>query len=217
MSVSAAPPSDGWRAEHWDAAYRTRGVTGVSWYQPTAATSIDLIERLGVSKSAAIIDIGGGASVLADALLARGFCDVSVLDVSKVALEEVRRRLGANTSLSLLQADILAWKPGRRYDLWHDRAVFHFLVEKGDRERYIQSLWSALHDHGLVIVATFAPDGPEYCSGLPVTRHAAADLDEILGPEFAVVEAFRDIHVTPSGISQPFTWMAARRGTTGDA
>src|ERR1700730_656424 len=132
--MGEAPLSGGERADHWDAAYETGGATGVSWFQPTATRSMDLIDRLGIPRSAVIIDIGGGASVLADTLFERGFSDVSILDLSKAALAEVRRRLGANTSLSLLQEDLLVWSPERRYDLWHDRAVFHFLVDPSDLE-----------------------------------------------------------------------------------
>jgi len=212
--VSDAPLSHGQRAEHWDAAYETRGATGVSWFQPTATTSIELIERLRIPKSAAVVDIGGGASVLADALLDQGFTDVSVLDVSQAALAEVRRRLGASTSVSLLHEDLLAWSPERQYDLWHDRAVFHFLVDPSDRQIYFRTLRSALLPKGFVIIATFASDGPENCSGLPVSRYSPADLAEALGPRFRVVEAFRDLHVTPAGIEQPFTWLAARHIAT---
>jgi len=208
--MTDASLSGGQRAEHWDAAYETRGVTGVSWFQPTATTSVQLIERLGIAHDAAVIDIGGGASVLADSLLDRGFTDVSVLDVSRAALAEVRQRLGAITTVSLLQEDLLDWSPERRYDLWHDRAVFHFLVDPGDREIYLRTLRSALRPEGFVIMATFASDGPEYCSGLPVSRYSSADLSKALGPEFQVVEAFRAQHVTPAGVEQPFTWVAAR-------
>jgi len=208
--MSKAPLSGGQQAEHWDAAYETRGTSGVSWFQPAATTSIDLIERLGISSSARVIDVGGGASVLVDSLLERGFTDVSVLDVSKTALAEVRQRLGAITTVSLLQEDLLDWSPERRYDLWHDRAVFHFLVDPGDREIYLRTLRSALRPEGFVIMATFASDGPEYCSGLPVSRYSSADLSKALGPEFQVVEAFRAQHVTPAGVEQPFTWVAAR-------
>ena len=198
------------RAEHWNTAYETRGATGVSWFQPAPTTSIQLIERLEVPEGAAVIDIGGGASLLVDTLIDRSFTDVSVLDVSKAALAEVRRRLGSNASVSLLQADLLAWKPERRYHVWHDRAVFHFLVDPGDREAYLRTLRSALRPGGYVILATFALDGPEYCSGLPVSRYSPADLAEMLSLTFEVVEAFRHDHVTPSGVVQPFTWIGAR-------
>jgi 2-polyprenyl-3-methyl-5-hydroxy-6-metoxy-1,4-benzoquinol methylase len=182
--MSEAPLSGGERAEHWDAAYETRGAAGVSWFQPTATTSIDLIERLEIPKTAAIIDIGGGASVLADALFERGFTDVSVLDVSKTALAEVRLRLGARDSISLLQEDLVAWSPERRYDLWHDRAVFHFLVDPSDRGIYLKTLRSALRPEGFVIMATFASDGPEYCSGLPVSRYSSSTWPRCSVPSF---------------------------------
>lgn len=208
--MSEPSPPRRQRAEHWDAAYETKGSTGVSWYQPTATTSIELIERLGIAKDAAVIDIGGGASTLADGLLDRGFTDVSVLDISKAALAEVRQRRGFNTSLSLLREDLLAWKPERRYDLWHDRAVFHFLTDADDRDTYLTTLHSALKPGGFVIMATFAPDGPEYCSGLPVSRYSATDLAETLGPEFRVVELLTEEHLTPAGDVQPFTWVGAR-------
>jgi hypothetical protein len=168
-----------------------------------------LIERLEIPKSAAIIDIGGGASVLADALLDQGFTDVSVLDVSKAALAEVRQRLGADAYLSLLHKDLLAWSPERHYDLWHDRAVFHFLVNPRDREIYLKTLRSAINPAGFVIMATFASDGPEYCSGLPVFGYSSADLAKMLGPQFQVIEAFRHLHMTPARVEQPFTWVAA--------
>jgi trans-aconitate methyltransferase len=208
--MSEAPQSAGERAGHWDAAYETRGTTGVSWFQPKTTMSTDLIEHLGILKTAAVIDIGGGASVLADTLLDRGFTDVSVLDVSKAALAEVRQRLGAHASISLLQEDLLAWSPERRYDLWHDRAVFHFLVNPSDRGIYLKTLRSALRPEGFVIMATFASDGPEYCSGLAVSRYSSADLAKMLGSQFQVIEALREHHVTPAGVEQPFTWVVAR-------
>jgi 2-polyprenyl-3-methyl-5-hydroxy-6-metoxy-1,4-benzoquinol methylase len=169
-----------------------------------------LIERLNVASDAAIIDIGGGASLLVDALLERGFRDVSVLDVSETALGTVRQRLGTGAPGSLLHQDLLAWKPERHFDLWHDRAVFHFLVDPSERRRYIDTVRSALCPGGAVIIATFALDGPESCSGLPVARYSSADLTEILGPEFEVIEQTREEHVTPGGVTQPFTWLAVR-------
>jgi SAM-dependent methyltransferase len=209
--MSEAPESGDRRAQHWDWAYEDRGPTGVSWFQPTATPSIELIERLGVPKDAAVIDIGGGASLLVDALVGQGFNDLSVLDLSETALQEVRARLGPSAPVALLHEDLLGWKPERPFDLWRDRAVFHFLVNRSDRETYLQTLRSALRPGGALVMATFAVDGPEYCSGLPVARYSPADLAEILGPEFEIVEQFRSDHVTPAGVTQPFTWVAARR------
>jgi len=193
----------------WDAAYEAKGPTGVSWFQPTATTSIELIERLGVDRSAGIIDIGGGASVLADELLLRGWTDVSVLDASGTALAEVRRRLGS--SATLVHEDLLDWRPDRSYDVWHDRAVFHFLDDRLAQDTYLRLLRSSLSGGGFVIMATFAPDGPEYCSGLPVRRYGGSDLTVLLGRDFVFLEEFRQEHVTPAGVMQPFTWVVAER------
>jgi len=207
MEESSTPGAD--RMQHWDAAYEGRGSTGVSWYQPTPKISIELVELLKVSEDAAVIDIGGGASLFVDALVARGFRDLSVLDVSKLALETVGQRLGS-APVSLLHEDLLAWSPQRRFGLWHDRAVFHFLVQESDQELYLEVLRSALLPGGGVIMATFASDGPEFCSGLPVARYSSTQLAKVLGVGFEVVDERREEHVTPAGATQRFTWIAAR-------
>jgi Methyltransferase domain len=207
--VSERPPSPE-RADHWDAAYEARGATGVSWFEPTARTSIALIERLGTPKTAAIIEVGGGASVMADTLLDQGFTDVTELDVSTAALTEVGHRVGARASITLLQRDVLAWQPERKFDLWHDRAGFHFLVDASDRVTSLRTLRSALRPAGMVIMATIARSGPEYCSGLPVSRYSTSELTRLLGPRFQVVEVFEAPHVTPGGVEQPFAWVAAK-------
>jgi hypothetical protein len=209
--MSETPPSGDPRAQHWDATYEDHGPTGVSWFQPATTASVRLIDRLGLPKDAAVIDIGGGASLLVDTLVMQGFSDLSVLDVSKTALDAVRARLGLSDPVTLLQEDVLDWKPERHFDLWHDRAVFHFLVDRGDRELYLERLRSTLRPDGALVIATFAADGPEHCSGLPVARYSPADLAEILGPEFEIVEQFREEHLTPAAVTQPFTWLAARR------
>ena len=215
MGETPGPTTE--RARHWDAAYENRGATGVSWFQPAPTVSVELIERLGTPKDASIIDIGGGASLLVDALLGRGFSDLSVLDVSQSALSAVGERLGPTSSVVLLHEDLLDWKPERRFDVWHDRAVFHFLVESEDQENYLRTLRSALSPEGAIVIATFASDGPEYCSGLPVVRYSSADMAKILGSDFAVVEQLREEHVTPAGVTQPFTWVVARRVDGGRA
>jgi len=198
------------RAERWDAAYEQRGVDGVSWYQSVPTVSLKLIEQLGVPPEAAVIDVGGGASLLADNLVRRGFSDVTVLDISGSALDASRQRTSTGASITFMQADLLAWRPSRRYDLWHDRAVYHFLVADEDREAYARTLRQAIVPDGLVILATFAPDGPSTCSGLPVRRYSADGLAEIFGGAFGVVESLREEHVTPRGSRQPFTWVAGR-------
>ena len=198
------------RRRHWDRRYADAGATRVSWYQPEPAMSLALIDRLGVPKTAPIVDVGGGASLLVDELLARGYTDVSVLDVSSTALELARYRLGDAAPVRWLREDILSWQPERRYGLWHDRAVFHFLTDTAERARYLDVMRQAIGDDGALIMATFAADGPDHCSGLPVSRYDATDLQRLLDG-FKVAESSREEHVTPGGAVQPFTWIAAKR------
>jgi trans-aconitate methyltransferase len=183
----------------------------VSWYQPIPSVSLELVETLGVEPESPVIDVGGGASTLADLLLERGFRDVTVLDLSSVALDEVRRRLAAG-AVELVCADVLRWTPPRRYSLWHDRAVLHFLVGDDDRQRYLDRLHEAVRPGGFVILGTFAPDAPPTCSGLPVVRYAPAELAKLLGERFELLEMRREEHRTPRGNVQPFTWIAGRLG-----
>jgi 2-polyprenyl-3-methyl-5-hydroxy-6-metoxy-1,4-benzoquinol methylase len=171
--------------------------------------SLELIEALRVPPDAAVVDVGGGASSLVDHLLERGFSDLTVLDISAPALDEVGRRLG-DAPVLLLHEDLLEWRPLRRYDVWHDRAVFHFLVTEPDRRRYIDTLQAAIRPDGLVILATFASDGPEVCSGLPVSRYSADELIQMLGHTFRPLATRREVHITPRGTAQPFTWLAGR-------
>jgi trans-aconitate methyltransferase len=172
--------------------------------------SLELFDKLAIPTKAAVLDIGGGASTLVDGLIARGFKDLTVLDVSSEALDTVRLRLGEGGPVVLIQGDLLEWRPERRFDVWHDRAVFHFLVDEEDRRSYFRILRSSLVSGGEVILATFAPDGPEYCSGLPVARYGPDQLIESLGPDVQVLNADREEHVTPAGVIQPFTWVAVR-------
>ena len=194
----------------WDRRYSGAGATGVSWYQPEPAMSLTLIDRLRVAKEAPVIDVGGGASLLVDRLVGRGYTDLTVLDVSSTALEIARRRLDDTVHVRWLHENLMTWEPQRRYALWHDRAVFHFLTNAGERAKYLTTMRHALSDSGSVIIATFASDGPERCSALPVARYDAADLERLLDG-FTVVESSREEHVTPDGTVQPFTWVAAHR------
>jgi SAM-dependent methyltransferase len=170
--------------DHWDSAYKSRAFAGVSWFQPAAITSAELVRRLAIPKDAAVIDVGGGASTLMDTLVADGFVDLTVLDISGVALDAVCERLGPSQAVTLVHADVLAWAPDRQFDLWHYRAVFHFLVDSASRSTYVAKLHRALRRGGAVIVGTFAPNGPEYCSGLPVARYSPDELAEALGGDF---------------------------------
>jgi hypothetical protein len=196
-------------AQHWDDVYTTRGMTGVSWFQSDPTVSIKLIQRLKIPHDAAVIDIGGGASLLVDSLLEQGFSDVSVLDVSKSALDAARRRWNGEAPVTLLNENLLSWHSTRRYQLWHDRADLHFLISAQDRDAYLEVLKSTLRPGGAVVIATFDSDGPEYCSGLPVARYSAEELASFLGDGFEIVETRREEHTTPTGVMQPFTWVSA--------
>ena len=195
---------------HWDATYLRRGAS-VSWFQSEPAVSLDLIAETGISPEAAVIDIGGGASSLVDRLVYRGFKDVSVLDISSVAIDEARRRLPPDAPVAWVVQDVLSWQPPRLYGLWHDRAVFHFLVSPSEQARYRRILASALAPGGFVVIGTFAADGPESCSGLPVARYTEQDLAAVLGDGFTPVAFRREVHRTPVGGIQPFAWVVAKR------
>jgi trans-aconitate methyltransferase len=197
------------RAEHWDGRYAAAGATGVSWHQEHAPTSVELMDAVGRTRDTAILDVGGGASTLVDDLLAEGQRDVTVLDVSASALDLARRRLGDRPEVTWVVTDLLDWTPPRRWDLWHDRAVLHFLVDAGDRARYVALLREALRPGGAFVIGTFAADGPTHCSGLPVLRYAPADLADLLG-DVTILEQRREVHHTPGGIPQPFTWLAGK-------
>jgi SAM-dependent methyltransferase len=203
---------DGDRGDHWEAVYSTKGESDVSWYQEDPATSLALIASAGATAASSIIDIGGGASRLVDALLARGHGDVTVLDLSAAALTTVRRRLGpASGGFQGIVADVTTWQPRRRYDVWHDRAAFHFLTEAADRAAYVAALKAALPPGGHAVIATFALDGPERCSGLPVTRYDGARLGAALGDDFERLETLAHGHVTPWGAPQSFQFSLFRR------
>lgn len=195
----------------WDAVYEDRAPSRRSWFQVEPTVSLGLLAELRVALSSAVVDIGAGDSSLVDGLLAPGYSDITVLDVATAALETSRRRLGENPRVTWLHDDVLTWKPQRSYDVWHDRAMFHFLVADTDRERYRQTLLRALEPAGAVVLATLATDGPGTCSGLPVARHDASDLARFLGNQFEPIADLRESHRTPSGGVQPFTWIAARR------
>jgi SAM-dependent methyltransferase len=206
-----APPStQATRRQHWDAVYGRTTDANRSWFQAEPTTSLELVEELGVGPEEAVVDVGGGTSYLVDRLLARGFADVTVVDVSDVALATVRTRLGGDPRVTFVAGDVLDMEPPRPVGLWHDRAVLHFL-SGDDVARYREALERSVRLGGAVIVATFAPDGPPSCSGLPVTGYDAAGLGVVLGSCFTPVTHCREVHRTPWGAPQPFTWLAARR------
>ncbi|MDA9423075.1 class I SAM-dependent methyltransferase [Bradyrhizobium sp. CCBAU 53380] len=200
------------RSAHWDHVYATKGEAEVSWYQDSPAISLAMIRAATCDLDAPIIDIGGGASRLVDALLQDGYRDVSVLDLSVNALEVAKKRIGAGASMvDWIVADATSWRPAKSYDVWHDRAAFHFLTDPRDRAAYVERLRSAVASGGQVIIGTFAPDGPEKCSGLPVQRHDSASLAAELGPEFELMETRRETHHTPWNSTQAFQFSRFRR------
>jgi trans-aconitate methyltransferase len=193
------------RKAHWERVWSTRDDTATSWYQATPAVSLALIERAGAAPADPLIDVGGGASRLVDGLLDRGFSDLTVLDLSAAALDRARQRLGARAArVTWIEADVTAFRPARRYRLWHDRAVFHFLREAEDRARYVANLDRALAPDGQAVIATFAPDGPTRCSGLDIVRYDAAQLAAQLGPGWVLCEERAERHRTPAGGEQRF-------------
>jgi hypothetical protein len=200
------------RQRHWNEVYATKSADKVSWFQPRAEMSMLLIEAAGATKESAIIDIGGGSSVLIDQLLDAGFADVTVLDISERALIGSKDRLGARAAeIHWIVGDILAWSPARTYNVWHDRASFHFLTGANDRAAYRATLLKGLRPRGALILGTFAEDGPERCSGLPVQRWSTETLAAELGPEFRLIQSLREDHRTPGGAIQPFTWARFER------
>ena len=202
--------SAGERADHWDDVYRTRALDQVSWFQPHASTSARLLAASG-GPGRSVLDVGAGASPLVDDLLAAGYGDVTVLDVSAAALEVVRARLGDDDRVRTIVADLLTWEPDRAWDVWHDRAVFHFLVDPTDRATYARVAARAVAPGGVAVIGSFASDGPESCSGLPTARHDPDDLAEQMGDAFHLEVSERELHRTPSGAEQSFAWAVLRR------
>ena len=204
------------RTEHWDRVYTAKGDLEVSWFESDPATSLSMLDAAALSTDSCVIDIGGGNSRLADRLVERGLTCITVLDVSAVAIARARARLGeAAGRLRWIVADVTGdWTPPA-IDLWHDRAVFHFLTEPADRARYVERLTQAVRPGGSVVIATFAPDGPETCSGLPVVRYSADALAATLGPTFRLEQSLTRTHGTPWGSSQAFQYARFSRPSRG--
>lgn len=202
----------GARAGHWDAVYGRSEEDAVSWFEPEPVVSLGMLDRLGAEPTDAIVDVGAGCSRLVDALLARGFSDVTVLDASEVGLAKARQRLGDRArQVRWVVADLLSWQPPGQYQIWHDRAVFHFLTDPADQARYRELLDAVLVPGGGLVIGTFAADGPDHCSGLSTARYSPEQLATVLGTSIEPVFSRRELHRTPSGAVQPFTWLAARR------
>lgn len=202
------------RKAHWQNIYREKSPLDVSWYQQEPRLSLDLIRRTGVSSNEAIIDVGGGASVLVDFLCNEGFSKVSVLDISGHALADAEKRLGnAGSKIEWIESDITNFSPPHNYSLWHDRAVFHFLMDKSDREKYVSTLKQALRPEGHLIIAAFAIGGPKQCSGLDIVQYDSPKLKAELGNEFELVDEINEIHITPANKEQAFTYFRFVRKT----
>jgi SAM-dependent methyltransferase len=200
------------RTEHWENTYRSKLPDRVSWYQAEPLLSLAMIRNAGVSPSEPLIDVGGGASVLVDRLLAAGHTDLTVLDISSSALAASRQRLGAAAErVAWVCADVLNFQPGREYALWHDRALFHFLTAAEDRARYRDSLRRGLRKGGQLVLAAFAVGGPLRCSGLDIVQYDADKLSAELGPEFTLAEQAHETHRTPAGGEQLFAWFRYQR------
>lgn len=195
------------RKAHWEQVYSTRKPHEVGWYQAYPEIPLHLIAATGITKNEAIIDVGGGASNLVDALLENGYSDVTVLDLSAAALEATKARLGAASSqVKWLVADVACFTPPQPYQVWHDRAVFHFLTDASDRQRYVEAARAALPPGGHLIMATFALDGPPQCSGLDVVRYSPGSLQQEVGDGFTLAESFGGLHITPSQGKQSYTF-----------
>lgn len=199
--------------EHWERVYQTKRTDEVSWFRPHLETSLELIRETGVAHDSPIIDVGGGASTLVDDLLAAGYSDLTLLDLSEAALDVVRARLVSRASkVKLVCGDVTAAAlPAGFFRVWHDRAVFHFLTDVADRDRYVSQARHAVGPGGHVIVGAFGPEGPQRCSGLPVARYDAEALHAAFGADFELLDRREERHVTPAGASQQYTYCLCRR------
>lgn len=199
--------------QHWEQVYTTKASDSVSWFQEHADQSLRLIHNTRLGKDAAIIDVGGGTSRLVDDLVAEGYTDLTVFDLSSTALAVARQRLGKHADIvHWIEGDITRAKfPMNRFDIWHDRAVFHFLTDPADRHAYVERVLSSVRPGGHVIVATFAEDGPEKCSGLPVMRYQPEALHAVFGDTFQLIEHEKEAHHTPFGTVQQFVYCYCRK------
>lgn len=204
-------------AEHWDSVYRTKAAEALSWHAPRLETSLEWIERAAPDRAAAVLDVGGGVASLAGDLLASGYENLTVLDLAPAAIEraraELRGRMGDGADrVRWIVGDVLTLElPAAAWDLWHDRAVFHFLTRPEERAAYVRQVERALGPGGRVVMATFGPEGPERCSGLPTCRYDAAGLQREFGSGFAVVRSAVVEHRTPWGAAQPFLYCSMER------
>jgi ubiquinone/menaquinone biosynthesis C-methylase UbiE len=201
------------KKEHWENVYRTKGPDEVSWFREHLDTSLRMITNIDVAKDAAIIDVGGGNSTLVDDLLEHGYIDVSVLDISGKAISDSNERLGEKAKeINWIEADITdAELPAEHYDVWHDRAVFHFLTDADDRSKYVNLVMRSLKRGGHIIIASFGLEGPQKCSGLDVVQYSPETMHDAFGNAFELVESIGETHNTPFGTSQDFVYCYCRK------
>lgn len=198
--------------KYWDNIYQSKSEKDVSWHQDIPAKSLDLIAELGLEPTDSIIDIGGGDSRLVDHLLAMGFRNISILDISSASLDKVRSRLGHNSKLvKFITSDITKFNPQEKYKLWHDRAAFHFLTNSKDVTAYLEIANQAIAPGGHLIVSTFSKTGPEKCSGLPISQYSETDLKALFEKYFVNIKCFEDTHETPWGTGQNFVYCGFKK------
>lgn len=197
---------------YWDKIYTDKSEKEVSWFQEHPKKSLELIAELSLPKDAAIIDVGGGDSHLTDHLLAQGYSDITVLDISDVSLQKLRNRLGdTNNKVKYVISDVVAFKPQTQFDLWHDRATFHFLTNLEQINQYLEIVNSSLRSGGSLIISTFSKNGPEKCSGLPIHQYSDTELKNLFTKYFMNTKCFEDTHVTPWGSSQSFVYCGFKK------
>lgn len=199
------------KANRWEAVYQSKDEAETSWYEDRPQVSLDLIAETGAAKDAAIADIGAGSSRLVDCLLEQGFRRITVLDLSETALAKARARLAEEVPVEWVVGNVLHWQPSGHFDFWHDRAAFHFLTDPADQDAYLRVMGQALRPGGYAIIGTFAPDGPDKCSGLPVARYDAALLSERLGNGYRLIKSLNHDHRTPWGRGQRFHFGVFRK------
>ncbi len=200
------------RKEHWENVFATKQETEVSWYQPSPETSLDFITKLNLPKDAKIIDVGGGDSYLVDALLERGFSNITLLDISAQAIERIKHRLGVKAKdVTFIVSDILDFNPSSTYDLWHDRASFHFQTEEQQIQKYADIVAKAIGASGHMIIGTFSENGPKKCSGLDITQYSEASMDAVFETNFELLNSITEDHTTPFNTIQNFIFCSFKK------
>jgi SAM-dependent methyltransferase len=200
------------RKQHWESVFGDKPAQQTSWYQAVPGISLSMITNSGFGHDASLIDVGGGASLLVDHLLDLGYRDLTVLDISRAAMDQARERLAERASMvNWIEADVTRYGPDRLFDLWHDRAAFHFLTAQADRLRDVMALRNSLAPAGQAVISTFAPSGPAQCSGLDIVRYDGTKLSDELGPEFSLEEQEEEAHLTPANREQVFNFFRFQR------